>query len=230
METETVASACAAGVSPWACAASIVTQIGWPFVFLIVVLLLFVLRGPRDSLGMLVSALSKFLDRTKKVKAGGVELEAVLPKELAEDKNLEVAGATAIETVEAAGRGGKDHELVSRLRKSERVSEPVSDYPYLMHQGAKISKSSDFPYIIKAWIEFDKEYGFGLDEVARVYYRLDPTFPKEDWVLVSEDHAKFFEIWMRVYGEFTIIAVVVLKDGRKFWLSRYLDLPGRPAD
>lgn len=221
---------CTADGSQWVCVIGLVTQIGWPMTFLLLLGALFATPGARRGAARMTGSVAAFIDRLKKVGAGSVTLEADAPKAFADNAQLEIAGARSIEDVKSAGDSSPDSALVDQLRQDSRISTPVADYPYLLHQAAKVSAPSRLPYVIRVWVEFDKRFGVGLDEVARVYYRLDKSFPSEDWVLVADDHAKFFEIWMRVMGEFTIIAVVVLKNGQHRWLSRYLDLPGRPPD
>jgi hypothetical protein len=37
-------------------------------------------------------------------------------------------------------------------------------------------------------------------------------------------------LWLNVYGEFPVLAYVERKAKPGVWLTRYLDLPGRPPD
>jgi hypothetical protein len=45
----------------------------------------------------------------------------------------------------------------------------------------------------------------------------------------GEDARRGFQVVLRINGEFTVVAVVKYKDGETVWLTRYLDLPGRPS-
>jgi hypothetical protein len=67
-----------------------------------------------------------------------------------------------------------------------------------------------------------------LEKIDRVIYRLHPTFKNR--IIATEARDKEFELWLNVYGEFTIVAKVERKGEDAVWLTRYLDLPGRPKD
>ncbi|MFO0943882.1 MAG: pYEATS domain-containing protein, partial [Pirellulales bacterium] len=45
-----------------------------------------------------------------------------------------------------------------------------------------------------------------LSTVKRVTYRLHSTFPNR--IIATEARDKNFELWLNVYGEFTIVAVL----------------------
>jgi hypothetical protein len=62
-----------------------------------------------------------------------------------------------------------------------------------------------------------------------VTYRLYDDF-KPRTVVATEAREREFELWLNVYGEFTIIAYAERENGEGLWLTRYLDLPGRPPD
>ena len=68
-----------------------------------------------------------------------------------------------------------------------------------------------------------------LAGIRRVTYRLYDDF-KPRKVVATEAKAQEFELWLNVYGEFTIVAYAEMENGEGIWLARYLDLPGRPPD
>lgn len=151
------------------------------------------------------------------------------------------------ETVELAASEARDAVLTSEeLQGGEPAPAPgdirgllergemgrVGTYPYLMH-AAKMVTPRTGPhtgrYAVRVWLEFDGRYGFERSDVKQVVYWLDPSFRQR--VIATEAAAKDFELWLSLFGEFTIIAVVERRDGGEpIWLSRYLDLPGRPPD
>jgi hypothetical protein len=57
---------------------------------------------------------------------------------------------------------------------------------------------------------------------------LHETFKQR--VIATESQNNQFELWLNVWGEFTVIAYVERKDKEPLWLTRYLDLPGRPPE
>jgi hypothetical protein len=48
-------------------------------------------------------------------------------------------------------------------------------------------------------------------------------------VYASEEREEGFPILLNVWGEFTIVAIVERRSNPPLFLTRYLDLPGRPA-
>ena len=223
----------AVSVHKWA---ETILGVGMPMVTLIIILLALWLVGRKR----LRSVINNLLERSRNAdefslfnlvsfKGGQSAVAARTPM---------LSGAEeALEETDAAG----DHhpELVQQLRRKDFQCS-LAEYPYLLHLGEKSRDSGDveLPYFIRVWVEFgrvnaDTTLGsawFSVDDVERVYYRVHNTFPPRYWVLESSPDKKDFEIYLKVAGEFTIVAVVVLKgSGRQFWLSRYLELPGRPA-
>ncbi len=67
-----------------------------------------------------------------------------------------------------------------------------------------------------------------LGEIVRVTYRLHDTFPRK--VIATEARDNGFELWMNIYGEFNLIALVERQNKPALWLTRYIDLPGRPTN
>ena len=51
-----------------------------------------------------------------------------------------------------------------------------------------------------------------------------------DKVIATEARNKSFELWIDIYGEFNLVDYVERKNKPALWLTRYLDLPGRPTN
>nr|WP_191756950.1 pYEATS domain-containing protein [Komarekiella delphini-convector] len=49
-------------------------------------------------------------------------------------------------------------------------------------------------------------------------------------MIATESHQNQFELWLNIWGEFTVIAYVERKNQEALWLTRYLDLPVCPLD
>lgn len=81
-------------------------------------------------------------------------------------------------------------------------------------------------YRVRVWIEAIQDRP--LDDIDSVTYRVWDDFRNR--VLATSDKNSSFDLWLNVYGEFPVIALIKTKDGAEFQLQRYLDLPGRPQD
>jgi 3',5'-cyclic AMP phosphodiesterase CpdA len=100
---------------------------------------------------------------------------------------------------------------------------------YLVHTSEVVrapQKSRRGLFRIHVWLEADQTSD--LDLCKRVTYQLHPTFHPN--IIATESRRKNFEVWLNSYGEFQVLAFVKLKEGESFWISRFLDLPGRPPE
>jgi hypothetical protein len=81
-------------------------------------------------------------------------------------------------------------------------------------------------YRIRVWIEeiVDRP----LEDIESVTYHVWEDFNQT--IFTSCSQKSQFDLWMNVYGEFPVLALVKLKDGGSILLQRYLDIPGRPPD
>jgi hypothetical protein len=80
---------------------------------------------------------------------------------------------------------------------------------------------------VRVWIEpMDRENN--LAEIESVTYRVWEDFPQS--VIASSDQKSSFDLWLKIYGEFPVLAVVRKTNGETFHLMRHIDLPGRPMD
>jgi hypothetical protein len=81
-------------------------------------------------------------------------------------------------------------------------------------------------YRIRAWIEPIEHRS--LSDIESVTYRVWDDFDQP--VVTTHSERTNFDIWMHVYGEFPILALLKMKDGSTTMLQRYVDIPGRPPD
>jgi hypothetical protein len=119
---------------------------------------------------------------------------------------------------------GVAQQLADRTYPSD-----VSDDVYLLHATQVLRPRSDATpglFRVRVWLETDPP-GL-LDGVSRVTYRLHHTFSQR--VIATEARGRSFELWMNIIGEFTIVAYVERVDKPPLWMTRYLDLPGRPPE
>jgi hypothetical protein len=98
---------------------------------------------------------------------------------------------------------------------------------YLVHSATRLDDQTDdgkYWYTVRIWVEADSEDL--LDDCRRVTYRMHPTF--QDPIIATQRRNREFELWLRVWGEFSVFAYLEFEEGPPALLSRYLDLPGRP--
>ena len=82
-------------------------------------------------------------------------------------------------------------------------------------------------YRVRVWIEsIDPERSIG--EIKSVTYHVWNDFARP--VLTTMDARSEYDLWLSIYGEFPVLALIRLKTGEEIDLHRYLDLPGRPPD
>ena len=104
------------------------------------------------------------------------------------------------------------------------------DQQYFLVHAAEVIRERTSPksgrYRVRVWLEsyFDQP----LDEVVRVTYRVwDDARPP---IISTTSKKKSFDLWLSMYGEFPVLAFVERRGKSGVWVTRYLDLPGRPPD
>lgn len=104
------------------------------------------------------------------------------------------------------------------------------DQQYFLLHAAEVIRERTSPksgrYRVRVWLEsyFDQP----LDDVVRVTYRVwDDARPP---TISTTSKKKSFDLWLSMYGEFPVLAYVERREKPGIWVSRYLDLPGRPPD
>lgn len=137
---------------------------------------------------------------------------------------------TGTATSEGA-RGVAAPELVARKLLAKAYPQGVTDAVYLVHaaQLTRPRTAAGTPlYRVRLWVEADKQEL--LDDIVRITYRLHETFPEGQRTVATEARDSSFELWLTIYGEFSVTALAETRSGDPVWLQRYLDLPGRPPD
>ena len=82
-------------------------------------------------------------------------------------------------------------------------------------------------YRVRVWVE-PIERQRSISDIASVTYHVWNDFYPP--VLPTSDQASSFDLWLSVYGEFPVLALVTTKNGETYELQRFIDLPGRPPD
>lgn len=142
---------------------------------------------------------------------------------------------SSISTTSSTGAATSDR---SDNLPSPEIQEPLrASYEKLVNAGlcvvhqAEILQPRTSPgsgrYRVRVWLESFAEQNM-LKEVASVTYQVWEDFPTSS--LSTSDWASNFDLWLNIYGEFPVLAMVKMKDGSTIELQRYLDLPGRPPD
>lgn len=205
---------------------SLVGTIVWPALVLALIVVLSQSAQARERLASGVKFIGTLFQPGTKLTVGPV--------------SIEVPAGIAADTVKTATKegvtGGNLSEIPSELMESlhrEDKSDQPGTYPYLLHSAVmQVPRTTPKSgrYSVRIWVEFDENFGFGADSVKHVVYRLNDTWAADRRVISTAAAASQFELWLSVYGEFTILAAVEKIDGEVIWLSRYLDLPNRPPD
>ena len=138
---------------------------------------------------------------------------------------------TSIATVTAEGTsGGTVENSIRKLMEDKKYPQGLQEQIFLVHEAQVVReriKPGSGRYRVRVWLEaYDDEL---LNRIKRVTYRLYDDFSPHT-VVATEAKEHEFELWMNVYGEFTLFAYAECESGEDLWLTRYLDLPGRPPD
>lgn len=132
-------------------------------------------------------------------------------------------------TKEGLGGLADSNDVTAMLAAKEYPQGIVEDL-YLLHEASvTVSRTSERRglFRVRVWLEAYRPSL--LDDVERVSYRLyNDEFPRA--VVATAARANGFELWLNVYGEFTVVACVQSRGKPAVWLTRYLDLPGRPPE
>ena len=107
----------------------------------------------------------------------------------------------------------------------------IIDFGFTLLHQAEILSPRTTPksglYKVRVWVEpIDQDNDF--DEIESVTYHVWEDFPQS--VIASSDQKSSFDLWLKIYGEFPVLAIVRKKNGDTFQLMRHIDLPGRPPD
>jgi hypothetical protein len=121
-----------------------------------------------------------------------------------------------------------DVQIISTIEGSYR--ELVSFGFVLVHQ-VEVVQPRTSPksgrYRVRVWVESIEPQRL-LSDIASVTYHVWHDFNPP--VLSTTDQASNFDLWLSIYGEFPVLALVTTKSGNTYELQRFIDLPGRPPD
>ncbi|ACE85032.1 pYEATS domain-containing protein [Cellvibrio japonicus] len=81
-------------------------------------------------------------------------------------------------------------------------------------------------YRVRVWLESIEHRS--LSDIESVTYHVWDDFNQS--VISTADASSNFDLWLSIYGEFPVLALVKTKEGQTYELQRYIDLPGRPPD
>lgn len=197
---------------------------GISWIFFWFLLLYFVKSNFNNQLGNLLDAvIARIKDgSTIKVSTSGIEFGGSLPPPVILSKEVDAATSEGIRGLE------RSPEAVDVLNY-EKYSTKITEEVYLIHEAKVITPRTERKegyYTVRVWLEANP--GKFFDECVSVTYRLHKTFNPQ--VLTTKSQDNNFELWLNVWGEFTVIAYVERKDKEPLWLTRYLDLPERSPD
>ncbi|BAY35938.1 hypothetical protein NIES2111_02570 [Nostoc sp. NIES-2111] len=190
------------------------------WIFFWTMLISYINRNFKLQLGELFSAFVKRVQQGSPIQAGTFSLGA--PPAIT---SQQVATATSEGTEGITVPENQHQQVLNYQQYSKGITEEV----YLLHTSEIITPRTENPrekYRVKVWLEAYTEHHF--NECEKVIYRLHESFSHQ--VIATEAKNNQFELWLNLWGEFTIIAYVKRKDKEPLWLTRYLDLPGRPSD
>lgn len=143
----------------------------------------------------------------------------VVPKEL---KGLKTGIATSGEKTLVA-----ETDLSTLRTEYERMV----DFGFILLHQSETLRARTTPrsglFKVRVWIEpLDSDNS--LAEIESVTYHVWNDFPES--VIASSNQQSSFDLWLKIYGEFPVMAVVKKKCGETLQLIRHIDLPGRPMD
>jgi hypothetical protein len=132
--------------------------------------------------------------------------------------------------VTSEGRQGATLPLdIADLLQRREYPANVAESPYLVHESQIVRPRTEKTVgLYRVRVRLEADSAPELQNVRRVTYRLHETFPHP--TLATEAREEGFELWINVYGEFTVVAVVERDGLSPLWLTRYINLPGRPPD
>ena len=191
---------------------SLIQAIIWPGLIITLIIIY------RDKFAGLLKVVQRRIERGAAFKLGPLDIGKIPPAIL--------SGKRDQATAEGPG-GAKAPGNVMDIMLNRKYPEGIDEEIYLVHT-ATIARSpgpvARTRFSVRIWVEAYSERQ--VDEIVRVTYRLHDTFPNP--VISTQEREHEFELWLNVWGEFTIMAYVERRDKPPLWLSRYLELPGRP--
>ncbi len=147
-------------------------------------------------------------------------------------------GDLKVPSVLGSGTGGVATSDTSGTRTDSQIVSSIEDaYKNLVSFGIVLIHQTEIVqqrtspksgrYRVRVWIE-SIERQRPISDIASVTYHVWHDFNPS--VLSTSDKASNFDLWLSVYGEFPVLALVTTKSGETYELQRFIDLPGRPPD
>jgi hypothetical protein len=175
----------------------------------------------RTRMSSAIEAVIKRIQTGSAVSVGIVKLEGA-PKEIREGP----AGSVAVSDPSHPKAIPEGMSVASIDEEYKRL---IDEQYFLLH-AAEVVRERTSPrsglYRVRVWVEsyHDKP----LNDITKVTYRVwgDAKPP----IISTTYQEKDFELWMSMYGEFPVLAYIERKGKPGVWVTRYLDLPGRPPD
>ncbi len=137
------------------------------------------------------------------------------------------SGTSGVATSDTSGKK-TDSQIASSIESSYKKL--ISFGYVLIHQTEVVHRRTSPKsgrYKVRVWIEpIDRKKL--ISDIASVTYHVWDDFNPP--ILTTSDHASNFDLWLSVYGEFPVLALITTTDGEIIELQRFIDLPGRPPD
>lgn len=147
-------------------------------------------------------------------------------------------GALKVPSELSGGNGGiatsdksgtaTDSKIATSIENSYRKL--VSFGFVLVHQTEVVQKRTSPKsgrYKVRIWVESIERIR-PVSDIASITYHVWHDFSTR--VITTSDQASNFDLWLSIYGEFPVLALVTTKGGETYELQRFIDLPGRPPD
>jgi hypothetical protein len=135
--------------------------------------------------------------------------------------------STGVATSDRLGRSIPQEEIASIEAKYKQL---VDGGFVLLHQTEVLQERTSPKsgrYRVRVWIETIKG-NRSISDIESVTYHVWNDFRHP--VLSTSDAKSNFDLWLSIYGEFPVLALIKLRSGDKVEAHRYIDLPGRPPD
>ena len=121
-----------------------------------------------------------------------------------------------------------DQETVPAIQKSYST---LVSFGFVLRHQAEVVHPRTSPksgrYRVRIWIEAIERRRH-LSDIESVTYHVWSDFKQP--VISTSNQYSDFDLWLSIYGEFPVLALVKTKDGRTYGLQRFIDLPSRPPD
>jgi hypothetical protein len=192
------------------------------WIFFWIFLLFFIQRSFSQQLGGFLTALVTRVQQGSPLKAGADGIEIGSPPPAITNQQVDTATSEGVRGIAVP------QDVEEMVLHYQKYTREISETFYLLHATEVITpatKQQAGHYRVRIWLEADTPQDY--NQTLRVTYRLHDSFKPQ--VIATESQKNQFELWLNVWGEFTVVAYVERNDKPPVWVTRYLDLPGRPT-